>query len=76
ERTYEEILNIDDVIQRKIFFVEHKMRNMKQGEVSQRYYLKRAYLAPWHGGIHLYKRGILFLSHHCILYVQGRQGPI
>lgn len=43
-KAYEEILNIDDVIQRKIFFVEHKMRNMKQEEVSQRYYLKRAYL--------------------------------
>ena len=43
-KAYEYILNIDAVIQRKIVFVEHKMRNMKLGEAVEKYYLKRAYL--------------------------------
>lgn len=39
-----EILKTDDAIQRKIMFAEQKLRNIKLGQVTQQYYLRRAYL--------------------------------
>ena len=40
----EHILNIDGVIQRKILFVEQKMRELTPGTATERYFLRRAYL--------------------------------
>ena len=41
---YKSIINIDNVIQRKIYFVEQKLKDMDINVVSKKYYPKRAYV--------------------------------
>ncbi|MEG1448535.1 MAG: MerR family transcriptional regulator [Oscillospiraceae bacterium] len=41
---YKVIINTDNVIQRKIYFVEQKLKTMDTNSVSRKYYPKRAYV--------------------------------
>lgn len=43
-RMCDDILKTDDAIQRKILFAEQKIRHLKVGEATEKYYLRRAYL--------------------------------